>query len=321
MRRFALVLLALSVTGCFNDPQEDALNFHRAIGESTAMVEEADLQFQVALLPVLRGEKVDAAAIASAQQQVKRSVEEAHKRVAQVATPDTNSARELAKAHAHFLERHDHAVAGEFAQAAEAATATTGDATAKVATVRDLFVRLQDAEYDDFEALRKAQASFATEHHLIVEASGDEPALSFLTALGVANGRLELGGKELGSALRPAMAELPVKTDRVESALKAARATLAAVNRLVDALKPQKGRAAKELLAAEKDYLKRQGSIFDEYFPRLSRLAADPVLVPETRKERLDEVLKLMQTAEEAPLMRLTAARDDFLREARLIRK
>ena len=327
MRKLSVLLISglLFVVGCGTSERDEAVTFHTAIGESTRVVEAADFEFQVALLPVLRGEKVDPAGVRVALDGVRKALEEARERLSRAPVPDTSTARALADLHKKFLERHDHALATDFADAVKAADAKDLDPALRVIKVRDLFVRLQDAEYDDFQALRKAQGEFAKEHHLSVYEPNGDRALTFLTGLGVANGRLELGGKALGDALRPAMGDATpnraAQGDRVEKSLESARATLAAVRRLVDALVVPPGKASKELASAEKDFLARQSEIFDQYFPQLVKLAHDPVLVPETRRERLDEVLKLMQVGEQAPMMRLQAAREEFLRENRLIRK
>ena len=315
--RAALLGLLVFAGGCGTSPQEAALDYHAAISEATSTVENADLDFMVSLLPVIRGEKGDLAQVRQAFDAVKKAVAEARTKVGAASPPDTTSARALAAAHARFVERHEKALAGDFEAAAKAAEAQDAE---RAGRVRDIFVRLQDAEYDDFEALRKAQGEFAAEHHLAVREDRGNPALTFLTGLGVANGRLEMGGRELGNDLRPAFSEQKVKGDQVARTLDRARATLTAVRRIVDALKVPPGKASKELDAAEKDYLKRQVEIFDQNFPELIKLASDPVLVPETRKERLDGVLKAMQAAEQAPMLRLQAAREEFLRENRLIK-
>lgn len=319
--RSAVLGALLLVAGCGTSPREEAVTFHAAINDATQLVERADLDFMVSLLPVVRGEKYDVAQVHAAFDAVKQAVAESRAKVAAATAPDTNTARALIEVHRKFVERHEKALANEFDAAVKVTDAKDMPQATRSGQVRDLFVRLQDAEYDDFAALHKAQTEFAKEHHLVVREERQDQALSFLTGLGVANGRLEMGGKELGNALRPALGEQRVVGDRVARTLQDARDTLAAVRRIVDALRVPPGKAGHELAAAQKDYLKRQGEIFDQYFPELIKLAHDPVLVPETRRERLDEVMKLMQVAEQAPLLRLQAAREEFLREHRLIRK
>src|SRR5438045_1181128 len=171
MHRFLPVSLCaalLLATGCFTDEREQAVAFSDAITEATAMVEGPDLDFMQSLLPVMRGEKADPAAIAGALQTVKRGIEEARKRVALATVPDTTSARALAKAHARFLERQERNVTGDFAAALAAVQSKDLLPEARVERVREVWIRLQDADYDDIAALRKAQADFAAEHHLTI---------------------------------------------------------------------------------------------------------------------------------------------------------
>lgn len=321
MKTLRLILLASLVlaSGCGTSPREEALTYHAAISDATGLVENADLEFMRSLLPVVRGEKGDPAAVRAAYDGVKQAIAQAKEKVANASAPDTTSARALTEAHRRFIERHEKWLASDFDAALKAAEDQKLEVAPRAGRVRDLFVRLQDAEYDDFQALRTAQAAFAKEHSLVVREDSGNAALNYLTGLGVANGRLELGGRELGAEVRPAFDEKKVDGARVAKVLQKARDTLAQVEKIVGALKVPTGKAAKELDAAEKDFLKRQGEVFSQYFPELVKLAADPVLSPETRKERLDEVFKLMQAAEQAPLMRLQAARDEFLRENRLI--
>lgn len=319
--RWAPLALALLVTGCGTSERQQAVRYHEQVALATRMVEAADLRFLISLLPLLRSETFDAGSVASAQLAARRAVEEAARRIAEASPPDTTSARQLAATHRAFLDRQRRTVEVDFAEVAKLAGDGAMDAALRRSKVRDLFVRVQDADYTDFKALRKAQKAYADEHKLPLAdvALPQDRALAFLTALSVANGRLELGGKELGAALLQAFEERGVRDDRVQRALDDARRTLATVKEIVTALDVPPGPAAGRLRDAQLAYLDRQKVIFDGAFPELMRIAHDPLLPLPDRRQRLDTVLRSMQESERGELIRLAQAREAFIKENRLV--
>ena len=126
----------LLVAGCGTSAREEAVTFHAAIGDATQIVEAADLQFMMSLLPVVRGEKSDPAAIKNDFEGVGRALGEARAKLAATPVPDTTTARALLEVHKKFLDRHEKSLAGDFAEAVKVVEAKDLEPAARATRVR-----------------------------------------------------------------------------------------------------------------------------------------------------------------------------------------